>query len=56
MENKKYTLITGASSGIGYATAIAFAKRNKNLIVIARRKEKLESRFNKNRIHAAFKY
>ena len=43
MENKRYTVITGASSGIGYATAIAFAKRNKNLIVIARRKENLES-------------
>ena len=40
---KRYTVITGASSGIGYATAIAFAKRNKDLIVIARRKENLES-------------
>ncbi|OCG28139.1 oxidoreductase [Gilliamella sp. wkB108] len=39
--DKKYTVITGASSGIGYATAIAFAKRNKNLIVIARREEQL---------------
>ncbi|SCC00555.1 hypothetical protein GA0061081_103230 [Gilliamella bombicola] len=39
--HKKYTVITGASSGIGYATAIAFAKRNKNLIVIARRQENL---------------
>ncbi|WP_239325558.1 SDR family NAD(P)-dependent oxidoreductase [Snodgrassella gandavensis] len=41
--DNKYTVITGASSGIGYATAIAFAKRDKNLIVIARRKEKLEA-------------
>ncbi|MFQ1016564.1 SDR family NAD(P)-dependent oxidoreductase [Gilliamella sp. BG7] len=40
--HKKYTAITGASSGIGYAAAIAFAKRNKNLIVIARRQENLE--------------
>ncbi|MCO6557777.1 MAG: SDR family NAD(P)-dependent oxidoreductase [Gilliamella sp.] len=40
--HKKYTAITGASSGIGYAAAIVFAKRNKNLIVIARRQENLE--------------
>lgn len=40
--DKKYTAITGASSGIGYATAIAFAKRDKNLIIIARRQELLE--------------
>lgn len=38
----KYTVITGASSGIGYETAIAFAKKGKNLILVARRKEKLE--------------
>lgn len=41
-KDKNYTVITGASSGIGYATAKAFAAREKNLIVIARRKEKLE--------------
>ncbi|NBI30857.1 SDR family NAD(P)-dependent oxidoreductase [Chengkuizengella marina] len=38
----KYTVITGASSGIGYETALAFASREKNLIIVARRKEKLE--------------
>lgn len=38
----KYTVITGASSGIGYETALAFAKKGKNLILVARRKEKLE--------------
>lgn len=40
--NDKYTVITGASSGIGYETAKAFAKRGKNLVIIARSKEILE--------------
>lgn len=38
----KYTVITGASSGIGYESALAFAARGKNLIVAARRTEELE--------------
>lgn len=42
-KNKKYTVITGASSGIGYETAKAFARRGNNLIVVARSKEKLEN-------------
>ena len=37
----KYTVITGASSGIGYETALSFASLNKNLIIVARRKENL---------------
>jgi short-subunit dehydrogenase len=37
MNTKKYTVITGASSGIGYETAKAFAARGKNLVVTARR-------------------
>lgn len=41
-DNKKYVTVTGASSGIGYETAKAFAKRGKNLIIVARRKNSLE--------------
>ncbi|QTL52249.1 SDR family NAD(P)-dependent oxidoreductase [Priestia aryabhattai] len=39
----KYTVITGASSGIGYESALAFAKKGGNLILVARRKDRLES-------------
>ena len=40
---KKYTVVTGASSGIGRETAKAFANRGRNLIVAARRTENLEA-------------
>ncbi|MDC3254405.1 SDR family NAD(P)-dependent oxidoreductase [Nitrosopumilus sp.] len=38
----KVVLITGASSGIGKQTAIEFAKLGSNIILVARRKNKLE--------------
>lgn len=47
----KYTVITGASSGIGYEAAKAFAARGHSLILIARRTERLEKL--RTEIHAA---
>ena len=40
--NVTYTLITGASGGIGYEFARVFAKENHNLILVARNIDKLE--------------
>ncbi|RRD64509.1 SDR family NAD(P)-dependent oxidoreductase [Fretibacterium sp. OH1220_COT-178] len=42
-KTERYTVVTGASSGIGYETARAFAARGKNLIVAARRRHNLEA-------------
>ncbi|MBS2904542.1 SDR family NAD(P)-dependent oxidoreductase, partial [Klebsiella pneumoniae] len=40
-EKNKYTLITGASSGIGYESSKLFASKGKNLIIVARTKNNL---------------
>lgn len=40
--NDEYVLITGASSGIGKALAEEFARHKSNLILVARRAERLE--------------
>jgi len=37
----KVVVITGASSGIGKASAIKFAKKNAKVVLVARRREKL---------------
>ena len=39
----KYTVITGASSGIGYATALQFAQKGKSVILVTRREDKLRT-------------
>ena len=41
MNNSQVVLITGASAGIGYATALAFARRGSHIIATARRAERL---------------
>jgi 3-oxoacyl-[acyl-carrier protein] reductase len=47
----KTVLITGASSGIGRATAVAFAAKGANVVVTARREERLRELC--DQIHAA---
>ena len=42
MDQTRFAIITGASSGIGSACATALAREGKNLILVARRQAKLE--------------
>jgi len=42
MDTQSFALITGASAGIGKACALLLAREKKNLILLARRKEKLD--------------
>lgn len=41
--NKEYAIVTGASSGIGLDFSIILAKKGYNLVLVARRVERLES-------------
>ncbi|HLA59855.1 MAG TPA: SDR family NAD(P)-dependent oxidoreductase, partial [Puia sp.] len=47
-----WALISGGSKGIGYAIAAALAKRNYNLLLIARNEEDLNNA--KNNLESAF--
>src|SRR5215213_8321071 len=44
VNNNRYALITGASSGIGYELAKLFAEDGHNLIIVARTEEDLQQR------------
>jgi len=43
MPNTRWTIVTGASSGIGMEIARQFSKIGHNLVLVARRREKLEA-------------
>ncbi len=47
MNHSKYTLITGASTGIGYELAHCFARAKHNVVLVARNEEKLSHLANK---------
>ena len=43
MAESRWTVITGASSGIGAELARVFAQRGSSLVLVARRRERLEA-------------
>ncbi|KPJ12938.1 3-oxoacyl-[acyl-carrier-protein] reductase FabG [Papilio machaon] len=45
--NNKVVIVTGSSSGIGAAAAIAFAKEGANVVVVGRNEEKMKNVSNK---------
>jgi short-subunit dehydrogenase len=49
----KVVLVTGASSGIGYVTAKAFARRGSTVVGVARREERLQQLIGECRPYAA---
>lgn len=48
----KIALVTGASSGIGYITALAFAKRGATIVGVARREDRLARLIDECRPHS----
>ncbi|ASA24064.1 SDR family NAD(P)-dependent oxidoreductase [Paenibacillus donghaensis] len=42
LANKHISLVTGAGTGLGRATAVEFAKEGSMVVLVGRRKEKLE--------------
>ena len=51
MIKDKVAIITGASSGIGYATALTLSKAGAKVAIGARRVDKLETACKKNLLH-----
>jgi hypothetical protein len=51
--DNSWALVSGGSKGIGYAIATALAKRNYNLVIIARNEDDLKKA--KNKLESAFK-